>query len=198
MGADRETLAFYTAEAQTYAAGVDVAMAKTELRTFIEGLPAGGPVLDFGCGSGWAANHFGLNGFDVQAYDGSTGLAAQARSRYGIDVTVGPFEDFGAQNAFDGIWASFCLLHDTRDAMPGHLARLHEALRPGGLLYVGLKEGTGSERDTLGRLYTYYTGPEISGLLCEAGFLAPSISTRVEAGFSGKSEPCLHIFARRG
>lgn len=196
-GGDERTLAFYDHEAPVYS-GVSAKAENTPiLQEFVSRLPEGAAVLDFGCGSAWAANRFRELGFQVSAFDGSKGLAAQAREKYGIDVTVGRFEDFGEVSAYDAIWASFCLLHDSRDAMPDHLARLHRALTPGGQLYLGLKEGTGSHRDSLDRLYVYYTEPEIRGLLDAAGFNVARITHDKNKGYDGVDVRELHIYAVR-
>lgn len=197
MVADRSTLDFYTAEASTYAERAARHVPEAPLDEFAAALPAGGDVLDFGCGSGWAAAHFRELGFSVTAIDGSPGLAAQACERYGVSVTVARFDAFAAEAAFDGIWASFCLLHDSRAAMPGHLSRLRRALRPGGLLYIGLKEGAGQRRDSLGRLYTYFGRQEMADLLTAAGFAPPRITAFDSPGLEGAVEPCLQIFANR-
>ncbi len=196
-GGDDKTIAFYDRESPVYseyAASFDDVPA---LQDFASRLTAGSKVLDFGCGSAWAANRFRELGFQVHGFDGSEGLAAEARKKYGIEVTVGRFEDFNQVNAYDGIWASFCLLHDSRDAMPDHLARLHRALTPGGQLYLGLKEGTGSHRDSLDRLYVYYTEPEIRGLLDAAGFNVARIIHDENKGYDGVDVRELHIYAVR-
>jgi len=197
MGGDPETLDFYSREAAAYADHVAGEAASPEVARFAASLPPGGRVLDFGCGPGWAAAAFADLGFQAEGFDGSPGLAAEAKARYGIDVTVGQFEEFAANAAYDGIWASFSLLHDSRAAMPGHLARLRRALRPGGLIYVGLKEGTGRSRDTLGRLYTYFTEPEMRGLMTAAGFDDIAAETEPATSFDGTPATSLHIFARR-
>ena len=154
--------------------------------------------LIFGCGSGWAAGRFRDLGFEVDAIDGSEGLAAEAQARYGIKVSVASFDSLAAIDRYHGIWASFCLLHDSREAMPAHLCRLHRALHPGGLLYLGLKEGTGCRRDALDRFYTYFEQAEISGLLTKAGFNEPEIDCYSAPGMEGQDEPCMDIFVRRG
>lgn len=197
-GGDAQTLDFYTREAAAYAEHVkDEAKRAPQLAQFAALLPQGGDVLDFGCGPAWAANAFLQLGLNVRGFDGSQGLADEARARYGIEVAVGRFEDFADVAAYDGIWASFCLLHDSRVAMPAHLGRLYRALRPGGVLYVGLKEGEGRERDDIGRLYTYFTEPEMRGLLTDAGFEVSEVQTEPSVGFSGVPCDVLHIFARR-
>lgn len=197
MGSDPDTLAFYTREASSYAEATADEKRSPVLAQFAALLPGDARVLDFGCGSGWAAGQFQSLGFDVAGFDGSEGLALEAKERYGIDVSIGVFSEFVAVDAFDAIWASFCLLHDTREAMPGNLKRLAAALRTDGYLYVGLKEGEGMERDTLGRRYTYFSQPEMRGLLRDAGFSVLSMTTEPSVGFDGSPCTSLHIFAQR-
>ncbi len=198
MTADSETLAFYDGEAAAYAAYASDKAERVWLARFAARLDPGAAVLDFGCGSGWAAYALEVQGFRVSALDGSAGLAEEARRRYGVVVRVAQFEEFDDAGLHGGIWASFCLLHDTRDAMPGHLARLHRALEPGGWLYLGLKEGEGESRDPLGRRYTYFGAAEIGTLLRGAGFPAPEITAEQSTGYDGAKTGILHILARRG
>ncbi len=197
MTADIETLAFYDGDAAAYAAYASGKAERGWLGRFSARLEPGTSVLDFGCGSGWAAHEFAGQGFRVSALDGSAGLAAEARRRYGVVVRVARFEALEDVAQHGGIWASFCLLHDTREAMPGHLARLHRALEPGGWLYLGLKEGAGDSRDSLGRRYTYFGAAEIGTLLRAAGFPAPEIVAEQSTGYDGAKTGMLHILARR-
>jgi SAM-dependent methyltransferase len=197
-GGDAATLAFYTRSAAAYADYAAQEERSPRLARFAAMLPRGGDVLDFGCGSGWAANELNRMGLHATGVDGSAGLAAEARRRYGLDVAVGPFEQLDAQAAFDGIWAGFSLLHDRHAAMPGHLARLQRALRPGGVLYLGLKEGDGESRDSLGRFYSYFRETEISGMLAAAGFTVLSSEVEPARGFDGALVASLHVLARRG
>ncbi|MEM7742218.1 MAG: class I SAM-dependent methyltransferase [Pseudomonadota bacterium] len=198
MGGDDETLDFYTREATAYADHVLGELEKPWLPRFAAMVRPGGRVLDFGCGPGWAANWLVQQGFVVDAFDGSEGFAEEARRRYGLSVTVGRFEEFAAPLAhYDGIWCCFSLLHDTREAMPGHLGRLAAALAPGGAFYIGLKEGTEAERDTIGRLYTFFGRDEMRDLLADAGFDVIGIDSEDLAGFDGTPSTGLHIYARR-
>lgn len=196
-GGDDATLAFYTSEAEAYAEYTTGEKRSPLVKELGGMLPPGGSVLDFGCGSGWAARRFREMGFQVSGFDGSPGLAAEAKRRYDIDVTVGRFETFSDTDAYDGIWASFCLLHDSREAMPGHLKRLYAALRPGGMIYIGLKEGEGRHRDSLGRLYTYFTQAEMQNLMQAAGFANFRAHTEASTGYDGEPAVSLHIFAQR-
>jgi len=195
---DERTLEFYSREARTYADYAAAEAGTRALDRFAAMVRPGGRVLDFGCGSGWAADRLASLGFEVEAFDGSVGLAEEALRRYGLSVAVGRFEEFAAPSArFDGIWCAFSLLHDARDAMPGHLARLAEALVPGGAVYLGLKEGRGAARDRLGRLYVHYERGEIVRFLEEAGFFGAEVDAERTVGFDGDSAAALHVFARR-
>lgn len=198
MGGDQATLDFYTREAAAYADYADGEKRSSQLSHFLSMLPEGGRALDFGCGPGWAGGRMLVEGFQAEGFDGSEGLAAEAQARYGLVVKVGRFEEFATETPFDGIWASFCLLHDTREAMPGHLARLAAALVPGGAIYIGLKEGEGAHRDSLGRMYTYFSEPEMRGLLSAAGFADVQAETEPSKGYDGEPATSMHIFARRG
>lgn len=196
-GGDDRTLSFYTREAPVYAEFAASAEDSKFLTYFTGMLSGGAKVLDFGCGPAWAAHRFIEMGFDADGFDGSEGLAAQAKTLYGIDVEVGPFEAFSARDAYDGIWASFCLQHDIREAMPGHLSRLYDAMRPRAAIYVGLMEGEGDERDGHGRLYTHFSIPEMRGLMDSAGFEIDRIDKKVGKRYDGSPVNELHIFARR-
>ncbi len=196
---DRETIAFYDAEPGRYADMVarELTDAPPELARFAAALPPGARVLDLGCGPGWAAAWLAARRFAVDATDASAGMAAEARRRHGLEIRVEPFEALGVHAIYDGIWCAFALLHDTRAALPGHLARIARALRPGGRLYLGMKEGEGERRDTLGRHYIYVSQPEIEALLAEAGFGEIAAERDRVRGCTGAIEPVLHLFARR-
>lgn len=194
---DGETLAYYSREAQAYADTVAGEADNPHLARFAGMLPPGGAVLDFGCGPGWAADRFRTLGFHVRAMDGSAGLAEEGRRRYGLEIEVCQFDALHEEAAFDGVWASFSLLHDTRAAMPGHLARIHRALRSGGAFYLGLKEGRGEKRDSLNRRYTYYQLAEVETLLGTAGFSLLGHEKESALGMDGVPAVGLHVFARR-
>ena len=55
----------------------------------------------------------------------------------------------------------------------------------GGTLHIALKTGTGEARDRLGRLYTYYTDAELSGLVTAAGFAVRGRTTGCDKGMDG-------------
>ncbi|MEM7526028.1 MAG: class I SAM-dependent methyltransferase [Pseudomonadota bacterium] len=196
MSGDKDTIAFYDKEGATYA---DWSAPKGDyawLEKFISLTPHDGRLLDYGCGGGWAAKRMIEAGRAVEAFDGSASLAREAAALTGLDVRTMRFEDFGAERRYDGIWASFCLLHAPRDTMAGNLARIAAALRPGGRLYLGLKAGAGERRDSLGRFYAYFEPDEISALLAAVGFADIDIREKDGGGYDGVAERVMHIFAR--
>jgi SAM-dependent methyltransferase len=195
--ADDPTIAFYDETAGAYADWSTPARPGRTLAAFMDSLPPGGSALDLGCGAGWAAGAMAAKGFAVEAMDASARLAEEARRRHGISVRVARFEDLDAVARYDGVWALFSLLHMPKRAMPGVLARVHAALKPGGRLYLGLKAGDGEGRDRLGRFYAYYRPDEITGLLQDAGFGGVAVREFVDTGFEGGPSHGLHIFAAR-
>ena len=138
--------------AEFFGATVGVDMAPIHQR-FVAQLPPGAHILDAGCGSGRDAKAFAGAGFQVTAFDASAELALLASAHCGFDVAVRRFEEVDELAQFDGIWCCASLLHVPLAAMPETLTRLWNALRPGGVLYLSFKHGTG-ERVHGGRRFT--------------------------------------------
>ena len=51
------------------------------------------------------------------------------------------FDTFLDNRIFDGIWASFSLLHAERKDFPRLLSRIKRSIKPNGLFSIGLKLG---------------------------------------------------------
>jgi SAM-dependent methyltransferase len=94
-------------------------------------------------------------GFKVRATDGSPEMAEIASRRLNHPVEAMLFHELDERAAYDGVWASACLLHVPRDELAGILARIHRALKPDGLFYASYKVGHDDGRDSLGRYYNY-------------------------------------------
>jgi SAM-dependent methyltransferase len=147
------TIAFYDEHAQRYCddtVGVDL---EPLYARFLAHMPAGGALLDAGCGSGRDARWFRASGYRVEAFDASPALAALATQHCGLPVAVRRFQDIDWQSRFDGVWACASLLHVPRDALPDVLRRLARTLKPGGVLYASFKYGRG-ECEREGRRFT--------------------------------------------
>lgn len=193
MSGDDETMAVYAAEAGRYA---DLTGERSpELDVFLGLVTPGGRILDLGCGPGHDAAVMAGRGFEVDAMDASAEMVAEAQARHGLAARVAGFDDVDAEASYDGVWASFSLLHAPKADMPGHLRRLHSALRPGGRIMVGLKTGEGERRDRLGRFYAYYTRDELVGLMEDAGFGVTSEFVGADAGLDGAVAPWIMVQA---
>ncbi|MBT5929178.1 MAG: class I SAM-dependent methyltransferase [Rhodobacteraceae bacterium] len=183
---DKETLRVYDAKAADYAKliGSDT-KENPYLERFIARLPTGGRVLDLGCGPGLAATRMANAGLQVDAMDGSAEMVAMAAQHDGVTAWQATFDQITGTDIYDGIWANFCLLHASKEAMPHHLAAMVTALKPGGAFHIGMKLGSGSQRDAIGRLYSYYSEPELITLLGAAGLTAGETDHGRTVGLDG-------------
>lgn len=195
---DQKTIDTYNAQAQKY---VDLVSSLGEpdqdLRDFMDCLPKGGSALDWGCGPANSAAFMRAEGFLADAVDGSPEMAAVAKAKFDIEVTVATFEDLDAVDKYDGVFANFSLLHAPRADFPAHLGRVHAALKSGGVLHLGLKIGDGEHRDKLGRMYTYFQETELREFLTQAGF--ETFATRHDSGpgLAGTIDPFIILRARK-
>ena len=122
-------------------------------------------------------------------------MRALARASHGVDARQGHFDDLDAHARYDGIWASFSLLHAPRADMPRHLAAIARALKPGGLLGLSLKEGTGEGRDRLGRFYTFYTEDDLRALLADVGLTIRDVTRGEGRGLDGSASTWISVLA---
>ena len=184
--ADKETLRVYDAKAADYAKLIySDTKENPYLERFIARLPTGGRVLDLGCGPGLAATRMANAGLQVDAMDGSAEMVAMAAQHDGVTAWQATFDQITGTDIYDGIWANFCLLHASKEAMPHHLAAMVTALKPGGAFHIGMKLGSGSQRDAIGRLYSYYSEPELITLLGAAGLTAGETNHGRTVGLDG-------------
>jgi SAM-dependent methyltransferase len=181
---DPETLRVYARRAGEYADFAD-SYDDPLLAAFIAALPPGARVLDLGCGPGRDAAAMARAGLVVEAMDAVPEMVAMAARHPGVTAKLGRFDDLSAHARFDGIWANFSLLHAPRADLPRHLRAIKTALKPGGVFHIALKTGKGSARDTIGRLYSYYSQPELERLLTEAGFAVTNHASGSGLGLDG-------------
>lgn len=150
---DDATLQFYRRNAEPYAAWAKAQSSR--LIGFLGLLPEGGAILELGCGAGNHAAEMLARGFALRATDGSPEMAEAASRKLNCPVEVMLFDQLDAREAYDGVWASACLLHVPKPELSGILARIYRALKPGGIFYASFKAGEGDGRDSLGRYCNY-------------------------------------------
>ena len=197
MSIDKKTLAVYNKNAADYAAKFDHnGKAGSHLLKFIATIPKGGRVLDLGCGPGGSAHLMMQAGLDVDAMDASPEMVRFAHLK-GVPARVGTFDDMNATNDYDGVWANFSLLHAPREKLAVHFTAIARAIRRGGHLHVGMKTGTGNDRDRLERLYTYVEEAELAYFLQNAGFEVMITKMGSDIGLAGTNDPWIIILARK-
>jgi cyclopropane fatty-acyl-phospholipid synthase-like methyltransferase len=161
-------------------------------------LPAGGSILELGCGAGNHSAEMLSRGFAVRATDGSPEMAEVASRRLNHPVEAMLFDQLEVREAYDGVWASACLLHVPRDQLAGILARIHRALKADGLFYASYKVGHGDGRDSLGRYYNYPTPEWLEATYATAGAWTPITSDTSEIkSFDGAPATMLHLVMRK-
>jgi ubiquinone/menaquinone biosynthesis C-methylase UbiE len=131
-----------------------------ERQQFIQQLSAGSKILDCGCGPGMDAEKFSQLGYNVTAIDLSERFVSLTKERVQT-ATVKKMDmrhlEF-PQASFDGLWASFSLLHIRASDIEQTLSGFRIVLRPHGLLFAAVHRGpktewvkttiSGMERDT--------------------------------------------------
>lgn len=169
------TLAYYDEHAQAFWEGTrdhDVRQNIDALLAAIEGPPPF-DLLDVGCGPGRDLAAFTALGHRATGLEGSAALAALARSHSGCPVLEQDFLDLALPaERFDGVFANAALFHVPRPALPAVLRRLHDALKPRGVLFASNPRGQGEEDWRGGRYGVFYDWDEWQARMVDAGFVA--------------------------
>jgi SAM-dependent methyltransferase len=194
---DEATLRFYGGNAQAYA-GREITSRKARLTAFLAQLTPGARVLELGCGAGGDTADMLAQGFDVHATDGSPEMAEVASKLLGRLVETLLFHELDEVEAYDGVWANACLLHEPRDQLAHVLSLICRALKPGGAFFASYKEGEEAGRDTLDRYYNYPSQDWLRATYAEAGdWGGLSIERGEVKGFDDKMAAMLFVVARK-
>ena len=159
-----KTLDYYELNAEAFVTQTQMLPFAGVQNRFLMKLPAGGHILDFGCGSGRDTRKFLKQGFQVTANDGSEKMCRLASEFTGIPVKHMRFQDLEDKDVYDGIWACASILHLHKDELPDVLARMRDALKNRGLIYASFKYGEFEGR-IRGRYFTYFTWKSIQNLI---------------------------------
>mgnify|MGYP001816928904 CR=1 FL=1 len=178
-GEDPATREFY-ADKWSALANVDKSIGVTpQLEGFLAALPAGGSVLELGCGAGRDSKAIIAAGFELDATDGCPELVPLTSAHIDHPVRLMRFDELDADRLYDGVWASACLLHVFRADLPAILVRIHRALKPGGYFFASYKAGEAEGRDDYGRYFNY---PDIHWLRAAYSQAADWAAFDVETG----------------
>ena len=172
------TIAAYNKAALRYQQYWGQQLLTTQVEQFVALLPTNALLLDIGCGGGRDMAALIARGRRVVGIDLSPAMLTVAQR------TVPPgsllLSDLRhlpvATGSVNGIWAAASLLHLPRIQIPPALAGFCRVLRPGGVLFIAVKEGRGAAWSTHDpdivpdpRFYTYLTLSELRGWLQECG-----------------------------
>ena len=162
--ATKRTLTYYNTYARSFAQSTrDVDFTAIQNK-FLDKLPAGAFILDFGCGSGRDTRYFLDQGYHVEAIDGSEELCRLAGEYTGIVVKCMLFQELQDTDRYDAVWACSSILHLTYDELITVLEKIARALKDKGLLYTSFKNGM-EEGERNGRYFTDMTEEKLTGLL---------------------------------
>ena len=108
---------------------------------FLQLIPDGGLILDFGCGSGRDSLYFLEKGYAVEACDGSAQMVRIASEYTGLPVKQMLFSELNESDRYDGIFACASILHVPFAGLPDIMERMIKALKPDGTAYISFKYG---------------------------------------------------------
>jgi SAM-dependent methyltransferase len=141
-----ETLRAYDAAAEVYAERTRFFPEDSTLRSEMDWLAreTDGPILDAGAGGGRDARYMSESGRTVVALDASAPLLAHVPLLKNIvkvfgDVRKMPLDD----RSVGAVWCSAVLLHLGPTDVVRALREFFRVVRPGGLIQISVKEGTG-------------------------------------------------------
>jgi SAM-dependent methyltransferase len=132
------------------------------LDAFAAALAPGARVVDLGAGPGLDTVLLAERGLRAFGIDFSMGMLRAGRREFGAVRIQGDARRVPLATAsMDGVWAKASLLHLQREDVALALAEVRRILRPGGVLFVSLKAGSGAATETgrygLPRFFQYWT-----------------------------------------
>jgi|TARA_B110001469_G_scaffold32755_1_gene33244 SAM-dependent methyltransferase len=185
---DERTIAAYNSQVERYATMVDGLVVDPILLGFIDRFKAPDYILDLGCGPAIASAVMRDRGLGVDAVDAAEAMVRLANDKFAIGARQAQFSDIDSADLYHGVWANFSLLHAQPQDLGLILLALHRALKPQGVLHMGMKLGQGFKRDRYGRYYAYYSQVELESYVKRAGFTIERIELGEAVGMAGDME----------
>jgi SAM-dependent methyltransferase len=139
----------------------------------------GGPVVDIGCGTGYATSYLHAAGVDAFGIDLSPEMIAIARRGHpDLRFEVGTMTDLElADDSVAGIVAFWSVIHVPDHAMPSVCEEFRRVLRPPGRVLIGFHVGDQTQHTSEGytgrpiNVDTHHRRPsKVRGWLRDAGF----------------------------
>lgn len=196
MSTDPDTIAFYQTRAPHWVFHSGEAHSH-QLDAFLDRLPHRAAVLELGCGGGRDAARMRERGFVVDATDATPALVLRANEAYGLGARVMAFHELDAEARYAGVWAHASLLHCPRAALPDVLARIRQALVPGGWHFASFKLGAAEGRDLLGRLHNFPPPEWLIAAYETAGFAVETQHTYAGKASDGTQRDWIDLTLRK-
>lgn len=143
-----------------------------EFSEFMEKL-SGKKVMDLGSGPGRDALLFKEKGLHPICVDISAAMVRACKEK-GLEAVQMDIEDLDFENlSFDGVWAYASLVHIPKKRIYNTLARIREVLKPSGLFFVGMVEGSSEtsyqnkDKPNKKRFFALYKDEEFGKILRE-------------------------------
>lgn len=173
------TRSTYNLIASTYhATQVGKLVAQVQLDEFISLVNPPAKILDIGCGSGMDLKYLSQR-YSVKGIDSSENFVRIARfENPGCDIEHNDIVDSNiGENEYKGVWARDSIHHIKSGHLDSVFKKIFNALVPGGVFFVIVREGSGeiyeSEQKTyhkLERFYHLFTPEELTERAERAGF----------------------------
>lgn len=170
MQSNDQTLLYYQQYAMSFVDSTLTADMEDIRAKFMQYLPAGGLILDFGCGSGRDTKAFLSKGYRVEAVDGSSEICRVVFAKTGIPVQQMLFQELNVQEKYHGVWACASILHLPKAELPDVMIRISNALKGEGIFYTSFKYGTFEGRRN-GRYFTDFTEDTLTEFMAKIPML---------------------------
>ncbi len=166
------TLSHYDCNAESFWQGTKSHDVSQNYKAFLAPFPKGKrlDILDFGCGPGRDVNYFQSLGHRPVGLDGSAEFCQMARLYTRCEILHQPFLSLNlGVEVYDGVFANAALFHVPSQELPRVLNEIHNALRPGGILFISNPRG--NQEGWSGQRYGHYMQFQDSRVyLQQAGF----------------------------
>ena len=193
---DKSTIDYYNRNADSYywnTVGVDMSVFRKKFASY---LPNEASVIDMGCGSGRDVMAFSDMGHDAAGLDAAKELLKLAEERLEIKTIAADMSEYKAASPYDDIWCCASLIHLSDEEKARFFRNLERNLKPGGVLFVSVKEGIETGRDGDGVYTNNCTWEELKRYLESAG--CGILEDRVTTDAMGRSGvKWLNVFAKK-
>ena len=183
---------FYNKNAQVFCDSTKDVDVSSLLLHFLPLVPAGGRILDAGCGSGRDSKYFKNNGYEFVAIDESPILAEIASSYIKQEVEISTFLNYYSSHRFDGIWACASLLHIPSKDIEENISHLCSLLVKGGVFYCSFKYGS-QDRQCDGRYFTDCDEERLNSFICNVNISVHKMWQSVDLRPNREKERWLNV-----